>query len=134
MTALLTAPLVFALEISSADAGSPRRARRWLAWVLEVAGVPQQVIEACVLAVSEMVTNAVVHGDSPRILVSVEVLDAGVRLAVHDDAPFVTAIRTTHGLPEHGRGLLIVDALATDLDITTDEHGTTVTALIPHQI
>lgn len=125
----IDAPAV--LEIRATGTGSPARARRWLAWVLEVAAVPQDTIDAAVLAVSELVTNAVVHTDSARILVSARVAEAGVRLVVHDDTPAPDWTASGGLLAEHGRGLVIVHALAAELDITTGQAGTTVTAVIP---
>lgn len=135
MTAVLDTRPVFALEIRTVDAGSPGRARRWLAWVLETARVAQDVIDSAVLAVSELATNALLHTDSPRILVSAEVVDVGVRLVVHDDqddpAQDLHTVETPGGLAEHGRGLILVRALAADLRVEQHQHGTTITALIP---
>jgi anti-sigma regulatory factor (Ser/Thr protein kinase) len=131
MTALtLDAPPVYALELAAVDGNSPRRARRWLAWVLEIARVPQDAIDSAVLAASELVTNAAVHAGG-RVLVSAQVTETGVQLIVHDDAPATDWHEPEQGLAEHGRGLVLVRALAAELDITTGHDGTTVTALIP---
>lgn len=129
MTALVDTPPVYALEIARADGTSPRRARRWLSWVLELATVPQSTIDAAVLAVSELVTNSALHVGG-RVLVSAEVTPAGLRLTVHDTGR--DAWPTVPGDPfgEHGRGLFIVAALAADLEVTTAAHGTTISALI----
>lgn len=125
-----TAP-VSALEIRRVDAASAARARRWCAWVLELAGVEQDTADAVVLAVSELVTNVYLHTDSPRALVSVELVDASVRLVVHDDAQ-PADWQQPGGLDEHGRGLILVRALAADFHVDRHQHGTTITALIPH--
>ena len=132
MTALtLDAAPAYALEIRTSDAGSPHRARHWLAWLLEIGRVAQDVIDTAVLAASELVTNAAVHAGG-RVMVSAQVTDAGVRLVVHDDAPATDWHQPEGGLAEHGRGLVIVEALAGgELDITAGPCGTTVTALIP---
>jgi anti-sigma regulatory factor (Ser/Thr protein kinase) len=131
MTALtLDAATAYALEIRTSDAGSPYRARHWLAWLLEIGRVTQDVIDSAVLAASELVTNALMHAGG-RVLVSAQVTEAGVRLVVHDDAPATEWHEPEGGLAEHGRGLILVRALATQLDITTGHDGTTVTALIP---
>ena len=116
------------LKIQFADSTSPGRARHWLAWVLEDARAPQETISTAVLVVSELVTNATIHADGP-IHVSAQLLKTGVRLVVHDDAPLIQPEASDEELPEHGRGLLIVEALA-DLHIDTDAYGTTVTAVI----
>lgn len=120
----------YALEIRHADTTSPRRARHWLGWVLEVAGVAQSAVETALVAVSELVTNSALHAGG-RVLVSAEVVEAGVRLVVHDSGTDTWSAPSAEDLPEHGRGLLIVEAVATDLDIASDAFGTTVTALIP---
>lgn len=121
----------FALELRTVDATSARRARHWAGWILEGL-VPQDALDAVLLAASELVTNAYRHTDSQRALVSVQVLDAAVRLIVHDDAaPVDDSQAPAGGLAEHGRGLILVQALAEQLDITTHAAGTTVSALIP---
>ncbi len=120
----------FALELRTVDATSAGRARHWAGWIREGL-VPQDTLDAVLLAASELVTNAYRRTDSQRVLVSVQVLDAAVRLIVHDDAAPVDDWRApAGGLGEHGRGLILVQALATELDITTDAAGTTVSALI----
>lgn len=124
----------YALEIRAADDTAPYRARRWVAWLLESADVSQDTIDTVLLAVSELVTNAVVHGRvGGRVLVSAQVLDAGVRLVVHDDAPVVDWQEPGGLEDERGRGVLIVEAIAVELTITTDVSGTTVDALIPFE-
>lgn len=123
---------VYAIEISNADTNSPARARHWLAWVLEATGLSQDTVDAALLTASELVTNAVVHTDSPRILVSAEVVDGGVRLVVHDDATESEPWDVPgERLDERGRGLVIVRALATEFRIDRHAAGTTVSALIP---
>jgi anti-sigma regulatory factor (Ser/Thr protein kinase) len=132
MTALtFDAAPAYALEIRNADANTPHRARHWLAWLLEIGRVTQDVIDAAVLAASELVTNAAVHAGG-RVLVSAQVTEDGVRLVVHDDAPATDWLEPEQGLAEDGRGLVIVRALAAELDITTGHDGTTVEALIPN--
>lgn len=129
---LMTLDLAYAIEIRDVGTSSPIRARRWLAQVLEDAGVSQDDIDTAVLVVCELVTNAVVHTDSPRILVSAQVTEAGVRLVVHDDAAPADDWGLSGGhLDERGRGLLLVQALTTEFDIDRHAHGTTVACLIP---
>ena len=128
-TLTIDAP-AYALEIRRADTTSPTRARRWLTWCLESAGITQDTVESCVLAVSELVTNAVLYAGG-RVLVSAQQDPDGVRLIVHDQGTADAWPQPADGLGEHGRGLAIVAGLATELDITTDAAGTTVSALIP---
>jgi anti-sigma regulatory factor (Ser/Thr protein kinase) len=134
MTAVLDAAPVYALEITRPDTGSAHRARHWLGWILEHAHLPQGTVDSVILAASELVTNAVLHAAHGPVLVSAQVTDAGVRLAVHNDE---TAAGDWHegadALAEHGRGLVIVRALATEFHIITGRDGATVTALIPKE-
>lgn len=128
-TLTLGAP-AYALEIREANEVAPTRARRWLAQCLEVAGVAQAAMEDALLVASELVTNSMRYVGG-RVLVSAEVVEAGVRLVVHDSGTEVWSATDVEDLPEHGRGLLIVEGVAEQLDITADAFGTTVTALIP---
>lgn len=129
MTAATLEAPAFALEIRAADANSPRRARHWLAWVLEAAHVAQDTIGTAALIASELVTNATVHAGG-RVLVSAQLVESGVRLIVHDDQAVTDWQEPGGELDEHGRGLVLVHALA-EVDIDRHAHGTTITALIP---
>ena len=121
---------VFVLEIRAADDASPRRARHWLAWVLEADGVSQDTVDTAVLVASELVTNAAIHAGG-RVLVSAQLLEAGLRLVVHDDAPAADWQQPGGTTAERGRGLVIVAALAEQFEVDRHAHGVTVTALIP---
>ena len=64
------------------------------------------------LMVSEVVTNAVVHGEG-RINLSVEVTHEAVRVSVSDRGTGMVVARTMAGPSDtRGRGLAIVDRLA----------------------
>jgi anti-sigma regulatory factor (Ser/Thr protein kinase) len=65
-----------------------------------------------VLLVSELVTNAVRHAGS-TLTVAVAIGRAAVRVEVRDRSPRLPALReSTGGDDEWGRGLVLVDALA----------------------
>lgn len=130
MTTMTLGAPAYALEIRDADLAAPTRARRWLAQCLEFAGIAQTALEDVLLVVSELVTNSMLYVGG-RVLVSAEVVEAGVRLVVHDAGTEVWSATDAEDLPEHGRGLLIVEGVAEQIDITADAFGTTVTALIP---
>ncbi|MFD8225355.1 ATP-binding protein [Streptomyces massasporeus] len=83
--------------------------------------VPEEACANAVLLVSELVTNAVLHTLSERILCGVQLMtDARFRLEVHDGD------RTGRGIPdrcpgpddEGGRGLLLVREMADNWGIT----------------
>ncbi|MEV0240735.1 ATP-binding protein [Streptomyces sp. NPDC050674] len=100
---------------------SARAARQALRARLVSWQVPDEVCANAVLLVSELVTNAVLHTLSERILCGVQLMaDARFRLEVHDGD------RTGHGIPdcrpglddEGGRGLLLVREMADSWGIT----------------
>lgn len=85
-------------------------ARRLVVGFLSPA-VPEPTVRVAVLLTSELVTNAVIHATTPfRLDVMVEV--AGVRVAVSDAAGGLASPANPRGAEEHGRGLQLVDALA----------------------
>jgi signal transduction histidine kinase len=95
------------LEPVPASAGEARRlVRAALAEVGESA-----VVDAAELAVSELVTNAVLHAATPLEL-SIEVTAAAVTVQVRDDHPRLPVQRDSSSSATTGRGLAIVAALA----------------------
>ena len=70
------------------------------------------MVETALLLVSEVVTNAVVHGSGSPLL-DIEVQSDVLRVTVTDEAPGTPQVRRLNPLlAEHGRGLQLVDALA----------------------
>ncbi|MEU9948767.1 ATP-binding protein [Streptomyces poriferorum] len=68
--------------------------------------------EAAVLIVSELVTNAVVHTASARVVCELRCLETRLRIAVQDQGHQPGGPRLGAGADdEHGRGLLLVDAM-----------------------
>jgi serine/threonine-protein kinase RsbW len=71
-----------------------------------------ELVQDAALVASEMVTNAVLHGDSAfRVQVTGDAL--GVRIAVEDAQVGVVVPRIAEPEALNGRGLVIVDALST---------------------
>src|SRR3954471_7445562 len=102
------------------DLDAPATARRFVAD--EAAHLPAEVLADAELLVSELVTNAVVHGCA-AITLRVEVDPPGIGVAVHDrgeDSVEVDTDRPDPGVAG-GRGLLIVRALATEWGITPSD-------------
>ncbi len=81
---------------------------------------PESLVDDTLLCVSELVTNAVRAG-CVAIRLRVLVEPASVRVSVHDDAPGMPVKQDPPPWEAHGRGLLIVDAVAHDWGI---EHAT----------
>lgn len=77
------------------------------------------------LLVSEVATNAMVHGNGR---VDVRVLSHGrtLRVEVADSSPDLPRLRRASELDEGGRGLALVDALATSWGAQPDPNGKTV--------
>ena len=84
-------------------------ARRWLADTLAAWNVDDDQLDDAVLALSEVVTNAVEHaaGDGHSTLTAA-LWQGHLRVTVSDPDPEVHA---ASGDEEHGRGLLVVRAL-----------------------
>lgn len=79
-------------------------------------GAPVDVVQLVELLTSELVTNALVHGaGDPALVLGVDEIQRTIRVEVHDTEPTLD-IHPLHGEPSRtkGRGLAIVDALATN--------------------
>ncbi|MEU1849074.1 ATP-binding protein [Streptomyces sp. NPDC019990] len=103
----------FRFELAAHPA-SPAQARRLTRARLAGWSVCEDTCDSAALIVSELVTNAIVHTASTHIVCELRDGDDLVRIAVRDEgcAPGQphTAGRTRPE-EEHGRGLLLVDAL-----------------------
>ena len=95
----------------SADPQQVAEARRLVAGYLRDRG--EEDGEVAVLLVSELVTNAILHGRAPLEL-RAHAAGAGVRVEVHDHEPSrPPVLRHDEDLTEPGgRGLQLVDTLA----------------------
>ncbi len=103
----------FRFELA-AHPGSPAQARRLTRARLTGWSVCADTCDSAALVVSELVTNAIVHTASTHIVCELHDGDDLVRIAVRDEgcAPGQPhAASRTRPEEEHGRGLLLVDAL-----------------------
>lgn len=113
----LELPIGSTVELALAhDATAPGQARRAVRETLLVWRLPT-LVDSCVLAVSELVTNALRHGIPPFGLLMRRRVD-NVRIDVNDARPeLLTGLGDTQldGRAESGRGLGIVRELADSL-------------------
>ncbi|MCK8432455.1 ATP-binding protein [Streptomyces sp. D2-8] len=103
----------FRFELA-AHPGSPAQARRLTRTRLTGWSVCEDTCDSAALVVSELVTNAIVHTASTHIVCELHDGDDLLRIAVRDEgcAPGQPhAASRTRPEEEHGRGLLLVDAL-----------------------
>ena len=85
--------------------------------------VPAAVIGDTQLAVSELVSNAVTHGEEP-LDVRLTLMRESVRISVHDGNPVPPSVRTpSPGGLTGGRGLRIVAAVSERWGCATTRRG-----------
>ena len=90
------------------DPHSARIARDAVAEELDRAGWSPGSIDAARVCVSELVSNALLHGEG-QPLVSVDARDGAVLVEVHDDGPATDLVYST---VQQGFGVRLVDELA----------------------
>ena len=100
-----TSPTVWSLPSEPATAADVRQRLSAL-----LTATPPTQLDDVMLAASELVTNAVVHGEGP-VVVTVWTVPA-IRVEVGDSGPGTPQLLSGRGFHESGRGLLIVDAVA----------------------
>ena len=108
-----------------AELDSVRTARHALLSICREAGLPADLVRSGELLVSEVVTNAVIHGRS-EVTVEVAVTDLSLRVDVSDDGRGVPQVQPVDDGGVSGRGLRIVALLAADWGITDRSAGKTV--------
>ena len=103
-------PRQWAIRRFVASPEAPRESRRFVLTTLEeFAG--EQFATVAALVVTELATNAIEHARSD-FTVSVLASDGGIRIEVRDWSPLEPSIQEPSPLAISGRGLLLVDALA----------------------
>ena len=87
--------------------------------------VAADLAEIAVLLTSELVTNVVVHARTPLRL-DLDVEASNVRVAVADEVAHSPALRRTHDARLTGRGMNLVETLATQWGVDPTPPGKTV--------
>ncbi len=110
----------------SADSSAPRAARGLVVTALEAAGVTDAAaLRVVVLLTSELVTNAVRHGGGDVVL-QVSVTGTSVRVAAQDRSSELPVVRRPGPAEGGGRGVALIDSLATEWGVEPAEGGKTV--------
>ncbi|MFF9812863.1 ATP-binding protein [Streptomyces sp. NPDC014006] len=124
----------FRFELA-AHPGSPARARRLTRARLTGWSVGEDACDTAALVISELVTNAIVHTASSRVVCELHDHDDTVRIAVRDEgcAPGDPHPAPQRGEAEHGRGLLLVDAVCRAWGAQEHGPGLLVWAEVPRQ-
>jgi anti-sigma regulatory factor (Ser/Thr protein kinase) len=110
-----------------ADAEAPARARRWVQERLRAIGRPE-LVDAAMLGVSELVTNALLHAGGG---IAVRILDTNgrLRVEVYDESPVTPELPPVAGLEARtnpstvGRGLQILDSVSIAWGVYDEETG-----------
>ncbi|WP_081861649.1 ATP-binding protein [Cellulomonas sp. HZM] len=110
-----------------AEPHAPRAARHWVMRTIAghgVTGMANQVVE---LLTAELVSNAVVHGPTgEEVRVGLRVTGPVVRVEVSDHGGGTPRVRHPEPTAPSGRGLALVEALATDWGTMGVDGSTTV--------
>jgi anti-sigma regulatory factor (Ser/Thr protein kinase) len=93
-----------------ADPSSAGAARHSLAGYCEELEVPDDLTDDALMAISELVTNAVLHADTPTIAWA-EYRAGSITLAVVDGSADLPALLAPSQSREDGRGMAIIDEL-----------------------
>jgi anti-sigma regulatory factor (Ser/Thr protein kinase) len=100
---------------------SARAAREFVAETLERWGRREQT-EAAVLLTSELVTNAIIHART-QVAVTIRVADQGLRVVVVDESDHRPSLRTDTNELAGGRGLRLVEAMASSWGVFPEGQG-----------
>jgi len=112
-----------------ADARSVGRARRFCASMLGDWGAPPDLVDTCLLLVSELATNAVLHARTP-FTVSIS-RNRDLRVEVVDADPTLPQVRDYSVDAASGRGLHLISSMAADFGARAVEGGKAVWFVLP---
>jgi anti-sigma regulatory factor (Ser/Thr protein kinase) len=116
-------------------AGSPARIRRALRTALAQWGLPAEAVENALMVVEELVANVVDHARTPfRLTVDHLLADhpgPSLRIAVRDGCPGPVHVRPFDAHAHRGRGLQMIEGLASRWGCHRTPGGKTVWAVVP---
>jgi len=99
-------------------------ARRFAQRTLDEWNCPQ-LIDTVQLLVSELVSNALLHAQSPAT-VGIALDGATLRVEVHDRSPVLPQVQHAPPTADSGRGLMILDTLADAWGVSAEDDAKTV--------
>ena len=105
-----------------ADVDGVATARGYAKYAFAEAGLDARESEILVLLVSELVTNAIVHAEPP-VRLAIDVTAKRTRVEVSDAVALVPHVRQADRHAGGGRGLALVEHLATQWGTTLDDDG-----------
>ncbi len=109
--------------VLSADEAAARAGRRHLVMVASTLGTAPALVEVALVLVSELVTNAVLHGRSnPRLAVLARA-GGGLFVGVGDDNSRHPVMQDEDQQALGGRGLRLLDSLATRWGVRPEPPG-----------
>lgn len=98
-----------------AVAGSVAESRHWVVTRLGALGASEAAAHVAELLTSELVTNAVRHGPTAGVITVRAASEGGaIRITVSDESPMSPVLCEPDPEDLGGRGLLLVDALASE--------------------
>lgn len=100
---------------------SPARGRQFVREAL-FSTARQDVVDIAVLLASELITNAILHGRS-EVELTVEINSAGVKVSAADMNSRLPVMQSIDELALDGRGIAIVNLLASSWGVTATEGG-----------
>lgn len=107
----------------AADPTAVRSGRHLLVQVCQAQGTSATVVDVAVLLVSEVVTNALLHGRSrPRLTVT-PLAGGGLYVGVGDDNSRMPVMRKDDPDAQDGRGLHLLDMLSSRWGVRPDPPG-----------
>lgn len=119
--------LTISREGPPSDGHLPCSTARWVGRLRRIAGAKLRVwglaalVDDTQLLISELVTNALQHGTHDRIVFRLVIGTDALVVEVDDGSPGRRpTVRTADSDAENGRGLVLVDALATSWGVSED--------------
>jgi anti-sigma regulatory factor (Ser/Thr protein kinase) len=99
---------------------SARLARRLTRGAL--GGCPESIVETAELLITELISNAILHASSPPVM-HIDVDRGTVRISVSDESGNIPQVRHGELEDEGGRGLMLVQSLASSWGCTLTSGG-----------